>query len=342
MTKRFLAAAAAALMIAMVPASAAAAVPAARVSAASSVPDDAFPALASSEHRFESGIKTAAGPSAGTKDRNGSLKKDYVSKTGLPGNFRLSCDEWSRSRVKKVGKKKAAQISRQGLDTLRVSGSAQPSPAGLALVKEEILKKAPEGTEIWIADLRQETHFFADDVVMTVTDLDNTANYGMSTEEVLALEQEMILTQADGELAGKNLFTEQQAAEALGMHYIRFAITDHYFPEPAMVDEILQFYHSLPENAWVHFHCRAGKGRTTTLCLMFDILRNPDLDYETLALRQYLLGGKNMLDEVSLHSLDGVLMKQSKMLPLFYQYVNTERYSASPLSWSEWLSRSGN
>ena len=72
---------------------------------------------------------------------------------------------------------------------------------------------------------------------------------------------------------------------------------------------------------------------------MFDILRNPYLDYETLALRQYLLGGKNLLEKSSPHSLDGILKKQPEMLPLFYEYVNSERYSASPLSWSEWLSR---
>ena len=72
---------------------------------------------------------------------------------------------------------------------------------------------------------------------------------------------------------------------------------------------------------------------------MFDILRNPYLDYETLALRQYLLGGKNMLEKSSSHSLDGILKKQPEMLPLFYEYVNSERYSESPLSWSEWLRR---
>ena len=72
---------------------------------------------------------------------------------------------------------------------------------------------------------------------------------------------------------------------------------------------------------------------------MFDILRNPYLDYETLALRQYLLGGKNLLEKSSGHSLDGILKKQPEMLPLFYQYVNSERFSASPLSWSEWLRR---
>ena len=338
MAKRFLAAIAAALMIVMAPASAAAAVPAAA--------DSDIAVLAAADPDIA--VLAAAGPGGAVSDTGipaaavsdtASLKKDSVSKTGLPGSFRLSCDEWSASRVKKVGERRAAQVSRQGLDTLRVSGSGQPSPAGLALVKEEILKKAPEGTEIWIVDLRQETHFYADDAAMIITDSDNTANRGMSTEEVLLLEQETIRTLAGGELAGKNLFTEQQAAEALGMHYVRFAITDHYFPEPDMVDEIVRFYHALPENAWVHFHCRAGHGRTTSLCLMFDILRNPYLDYETLALRQYLLGGKNLLEKSSGHSLDGILKKQPEMLPLFYQYVNSERFSASPLSWSEWLRR---
>ena len=329
MAKRFLAAIAAALMIVMAPASAAAAV----------VPAAADPDIAVLAAAGPGGAVSDTGIPAAAVSDTASLKKDSVSKTGLPGSFRLSCDEWSASRVKKVGERRAAQVSRQGLDTLRISGSGQPSPAGLALVKEEILKKAPEGTEIWIVDLRQETHFFADDAAMIITDSDNTANRGMSTEEVLLLEQELIRTQADGKLAGKNLFTEQQAAEALGMHYVRFAITDHYFPEPDMVDEIVRFYHALPENAWVHFHCRAGHGRTTSLCLMFDILRNPYLDYETLALRQYLLGGKNLLEKSSGHSLDGILKKQPEMLPLFYEYVNSERYSASPLSWSEWLSR---
>lgn len=181
MTKRILAAVAAALMIVMIPASAAAAVTV-----------NAFPALTKSEHRIDPGIKAAAGPSAGKKHGAASLKKDSVVKNGLPGSFRLSCGEWTASHVKKVGEEKAARVSRQGLDTLRISGSGSPSPEGLALLKEEILRKAPEGTEIWIVDLRQETHFFADDTAMTVTDSDNTANRGMSTEEVLALEQEMI------------------------------------------------------------------------------------------------------------------------------------------------------
>ena len=163
MAKRFLAAIAAALMIMMAPASAAAAVPAAADS-------DIAVLAAAGPGDAGSGTVFPAGAASDTA----SLKKDSVSKKGLPGSFRLSCDEWSASRVKKVGERKAAQVSRQGLDTLRVSGSGQPSPAGLALVKEEILKKAPEGTEIWIVDLRQETHFYADDAAMIITDSGNT------------------------------------------------------------------------------------------------------------------------------------------------------------------------
>ena len=63
MTKRFLAAAAAALMIALVAAAAAAA-----------APDTA--GLAKSEYHIGPGVKTAAGPAAGTENGAGSLKKD--------------------------------------------------------------------------------------------------------------------------------------------------------------------------------------------------------------------------------------------------------------------------
>ena len=68
---------------------------------------------------------------------------------------------------------------------------------------------------------------------------------------------------------------------------------------------------------------------------MFDILRNPDLDYETLALRQYLLGGKNMLDEVSVHSLDGILMKQSKIQMIACTIAETAEYGIFRIICSE-------
>ncbi len=383
MTKRFLAAAAAILMIAMVPAASSAVAgfrpgaprtsqqniaPAAKLAAAS---DDASLVLAGSGHHSHSHGKKKSDVSAETEAESGtaSLKTDSAAEAGLPGNLRLSCGEWSASAAEKVGEE-AAQVSRQGLETLRVSGSAQPSLAGLSLLRDDLLGKIPAGSEIWIADLRQESHFYADGVSMSIADSSNEANTGLSTAEVTLLEQEQMQALAAGELAGKSLCTEQQAAEALGMHYVRFAITDHYFPEPAVVDEIIQFYRSLPENAWVHFHCRAGRGRTTSLCMMFDILRNPELDYETLALRQYLLGGKDLRESSSSGKKDSssgkkdsssgsssgkkssssghsggkkssssgsTKLKQEKMLPLFYQYVNAQRSNDFQLSWSDWL-----
>lgn len=48
---------------------------------------------------------------------------------------------------------------------------------------------------------------------------------------------------------------------------------------------------SLPPDAWVHFHCEAGMGRTTTMMILWDIYNNPELPLETIVKRQHLIGG---------------------------------------------------
>ena len=48
---------------------------------------------------------------------------------------------------------------------------------------------------------------------------------------------------------------------------------------------------SLPPDAWVHFHCEAGMGRTTTMMILWDIYNNPELPLETIVERQHLIGG---------------------------------------------------
>jgi hypothetical protein len=46
----------------------------------------------------------------------------------------------------------------------------------------------------------------------------------------------------------------------------------------------------LPENAWAHFHCEAGLGRTTTFMVLYDMLRNANrVSLEDIVQRQKIL-----------------------------------------------------
>ena len=48
----------------------------------------------------------------------------------------------------------------------------------------------------------------------------------------------------------------------------------------------------MPPGGWAHFHCRAGKGRTTTFLVLYDMLRNAGrVSLKDIVDRQSVLAG---------------------------------------------------
>ena len=110
------------------------------------------------------------------------------------------------------------------------------------------------------------------------------------------------------------------------------------FPEPATVDEFIKFYFSLPKNHWLHFHCHAGHGRTTTFLVFYDILTYPDLTLEEIVNRHVILGGSNLLAENNDANWYAEAMRERAInLRKFYQYIKEQRKSNFKTSWSEWI-----
>ena len=72
-----------------------------------------------------------------------------------------------------------------------------------------------------------------------------------------------------------SVMSERQLVEQNGLHYYRIAATDHIWPSPENIDDFISFIGTLPDHAWLHFHCRAGKGRTTIYMAMYDMMKNP-------------------------------------------------------------------
>ena len=222
------------------------------------------------------------------------------------------------------------------------------------LLKDETLS----GTPIYLIDLRQESHGYADGTPVSWYKEHNQANLGKSVEEI-ELDEMTRLRSLKGKMTKftplgnhdtatlemltlivNDVKTEKEEAEPLGFKYVRFSAADQIFPEPATVDDFIKFYLKLPKNHWLHFHCHAGHGRTTTFLVFYDILKYPDLSLEEIVKRQHALGGTDLLtcddgdDWYSKTKRD-----RAEKIRKFYQYVQEALPSNFSITWTEYINK---
>ena len=238
------------------------------------------------------------------------------------------------------------------------SASAQLSERSFPLLFDVIKKETLSKTPIYIIDLRQESHGFANGVPVSWYEEHNHANIGKSAAEIQQDEvnrlQSILGKMTEFVPLGKhdeanlnkmtmiveNVKNEKYVAENAGFKYVRFSATDQVFPEAKTVDEFINFCLNLPKNHWLHFHCHAGHGRTTTFSVFYDILKYPDLSLEEIVNRQYLQGGTNLL---SISNGDDWYAEQhnyrANKLRQFYEYVQKNRDSKFKVSWIEWSNK---
>ena len=284
---------------------------------------------------------------AAAKKIDGTWRLDGLASDGLR-NFRLMTDAWQNSV-------RGNEPTRQGLEKIHASASAQPSVVALTELHEKISALDPDA-KIFMIDLRQESHGFANSLPVSFYNKHNAANAGKNTSEVLKDEAERLknlrgvettftpLGNSDTKrlkaitIIPRVVETERDAAEKAGFEYKRFAAADMQFPAPEIVDDFITFVATLPENSWLHFHCHAGHGRTTTFLVMYDIMKNPGLSLEEICKRQYLLGGTNLLLEPEGDDWGAKKARDRvEKIRLFYEFVQGTRAEKIGLPWSEWL-----
>ena len=278
---------------------------------------------------------------------------DAAADGSLPENFRQSTDA--------VGTVDGIQPETAGLAELHSSGSAQMSQAGMEGLMAE-LRQASSGP-IYIVDLRQETHGYMDGIAVSFYGKRNWGNIGKKTADILTGEKDALehcvgenvdiyrldshkepVEPAEISLQPEVTATEAEIAAAAGAQYFRITSTDHIWTDPESVDRFIAFYKTLPKDAWLHFHCEAGKGRTTTYMVLYDILRNGmQVPLADIAAREYKIGGEDLLRVNSANAAKKKAAswktpfeaERAGMIKLFYQYVREN--PDLKLSWSEWL-----
>lgn len=230
------------------------------------------------------------------------------------------------------------------IQTLSISGSQQYT---IDYFKDVIIKTLVNECgaplkRITFVDLREEPHFMlGDNSTVSIEGANADAYRGLSVKEIMKVE---------GEFSQKfpRYMTEKECVEATGAKYHRFAVTDVTRPEDSDVDEFICFCRKLEKNEhkkgkkyWLHFHCLAGQGRTTTFMLLFEMLKTAGpkmLPFKELLQRQHAIGGADLAN--MWYSWSG--QAWSDFLEHFYEYAKDfDKGYRSGALWSEWRSLKG-
>ena len=218
----------------------------------------------------------------------------------VPRNFRTTDDQLKSTNREQLP-------ATNGLAILRASGSGEFTADNLKLLLART--RGP----ITVFDLRQETHIFVNGLPVSWFATNDWANVGRSqaaieadeTARVRSLKPGSEIAVHPGETIKKagadsappqhvtveRANTERDIIEAAGAHYVRITVTDHTRPLDNEVDRFILAVRALPEDGWTHFHCEAGRGRTTTFMVLYDMLRNAaHVSLEDIVRRQKLLG----------------------------------------------------
>jgi hypothetical protein len=222
----------------------------------------------------------------------------------LPRNFRTALDVTEFKKFK--------DISTEGLTDLKMSASGQFSWKTLNAALTHM------SDPVWVVDLRQESHGYLNGRPISWYGDRNAENNGKSLEEILVDEKSRlavlrqystvkihkIIDKRQGEIIEAQpirirvvkIETEPMLLARMKVAHVRIPVRDHFPPSDEQVDRFIQMMNIKTPDTWIHYHCRAGKGRATTFMIMHDIVHNAKkVSLEEIAKRQNLIGGSDLL-----------------------------------------------
>lgn len=220
----------------------------------------------------------------------------------LPKRFRTPKDALKTS---------SKDINLNGFLELNASASGQFSEKSLSAIQNKL--QSPKN--LYIVDLRQESHGFINGTAVSWYAFKDWGNINKSLDAILAEEcrflnlafkqrnitiYQILTKTGTGAIATKKpidfavneIHTEAELVASQCFKYFRIPVTDHLKPTTEDVDRFIQFVRNLPQNSWIHFHCSAGQGRSTSFLTMYDIMINAKtVSLEDIFLRQAAIGG---------------------------------------------------
>lgn len=250
------------------------------------------------------------------------------------------------------------------IEDLHISAGAQFHAKEWPLILKKLLPFS-EKSKIYVIDLREEPHLFINDISVSLCKKNNYINehkfvsfidipYDMmqifedkvveklrnkKQYKIFEVKEKEGLKYATHSIKKESIYTERQLVQNSGVHYLRLSITDHKRPTDEQVDAFLTLIKAIPHDAWIHFHCRGGVGRTSTLVLILDMIKNKGkFSMDNFIEKQKEQGGAKSLFKMNpakKHKLGDAIIRKEFLIN-FYSYVNDpEGYGKQ--SWSFWI-----
>jgi hypothetical protein len=137
----------------------------------------------------------------------------------------------------------------------------------------------------------------------------------------------------------ERVISEQAEAQKHGFEYKNIRIASKSYPSDENVAELLSIFDSLSTDAWLHFHCHHGTGRTSVMLVMFDILKNaPKVALQDIIKRQHLLGSTDLFNtekwKYGTYTKEQ-LENRKKFIEQFYDFI-VQRKVGGIQQWSDW------
>jgi len=140
-------------------------------------------------------------------------------------------------------------------------------------------------------------------------------------------------------VCAKDVAPEGPEAIKNGFSYVNLNAGSRFLPSDKKIDEMVKVFEELPKNTWVHFHCHHGKGRTSMMLVMLDIMKNaPTVSLTDIVKRQHLLGSEDLLNTVVWRKgsyTKEELEQRRDFITEFYDFI-CQRKTGGAQFWSEW------
>ena len=236
---------------------------------------------------------------------------------------------------------------------LRLSGSSEFDAAGL----DNLARTLPG--PLTIVDLRQESHGFLNDRPVSWFAPMDEANMGKTPEEAARDEAQRLaalskagsaavtVIEAKSKVGGikkartlnvdvVGVASEAQLAAARGVGYLRLYVTDDMGPDAAQVDRFVEYCRTMAPDTWLHVHCHAGDGRTTTFMVLYALLHNPTgRTLQEIVADQAAAGGVDLIGQPRKGWKKPLYMARVAFLTRFAAYAAANPGGA-PMTFSAW------
>lgn len=189
------------------------------------------------------------------------------------------------------------------LQDLRISGSAFPN---LNVLDDLVKEKKVSPDKVYIFDLTYEKMPYLDQHALKwygYKDISKISDPWLekSFSRALFLSAKAKYFELKSgkkltDLKESDLLSEKEVIEKRGYHYLE-PMPANWLDDWSFVDELVRVFKTLPDDAWLYFHCAHGHGRTTTSMLIYDIFKSDKtIPLRHILKRQYCIGGEDVRD----------------------------------------------